>query len=64
MVFMLIVESVALIQLTVKSISEGSYVLALVSVALFILSVLFLLQSRAFIFSSNSEKSSAVISKI
>lgn len=64
MVFMLIVESVALIQLTIKSVLDGSYVLAVVSVTLFILSVLFLLQSRAFIFSPRGAKSPVVISKI
>ena len=55
MVFMFIVTSVALVQLFVKSVADGGYVLSGVTLALFVLSVMFAGQSVRFIFVGKKE---------
>ncbi|MBN1479300.1 carbon starvation protein A [candidate division KSB1 bacterium] len=52
MIFMFIVTSAALVRLTYTSFLEGSYILAVFSIALIILSLLFVLSSYKFIFAS------------
>jgi carbon starvation protein len=59
MIFMFVVTAVALVRLTMTSFNDGGYILAVFSIALIVLSILFVISSFRFLF--GKEKSSAPI---